>query len=893
MTDIETIKKFMELYRGRVDAWGTVDGACIKEPVTEENYRLHLEGKKSLGVYPLLDDGTINFFAIDLDEKDFRKAWAIHDRLGAMGLPVYVASSKSKGYHVYGFCQGALPAVDIRRLLSSVLNSLKIAAEIFPKQDTLNEMTPLGNYINIPGFGKSVRQFLNSSQKPVDIDIAVLLIKRIIKDDIDRALHTIDVLEGKIIPPIKATVIAASPKERGRSKKKTGKHPPCIDNIMRGVPEGERDVAAFALARHLLDQQYTIPEVVGLLISWDNANKPPLDDAKLLEQKAVSAAKGYAFGCASILQEPLLAQFCVGKDKCSWLIRGSKDKQGKPNFFYKARFPALVDLVESEGKVTYLVLDNDGKLTLSGEVTGETCFRPPRKECLPFALPAAGNVLEYAQTDTDAALYQDLIDYFKAAAELPTDKHYNLIAWWVPHTYLYERFRYSPMLAFVGLPERGKSRLGRAIAAVSYRGIETETLREANLFRWSQDLGATIFLDVRDIQKKAEREKSEDVLLKRYEQGGKVARVLYPERGPFEDTVYFDIYGPTVIATNETVHNILDSRCLPIMMPLSPKTDWRDLDNGQALRLKERLVAFRARHMAEPLPNYPKPALGRLGDILQPLGVVMRLVSPNDEGIFVSMTRALWIERLQAKSQSREARLVAVLDEVSAQGDRVSIESITELYNKGLPTNHLWSPEKMGREVRKLGFKGGERRHGGTRTLIVDHELLAQLKTQWGLESPDEDAEEGPKIPSLSSQLSPQSRTDACSDGDSLVTDANKPTPQPSPWGQSQRDGSDSSLLPLKSETLPADGEEPGMGASSLQMNQAQEMALPNSNKRTLWGIPIADGGNISDPVFQRHPVECDCYRYGVLRCAVPCVWAWPPGAKVGDKAPSLVGGSG
>ena len=57
---------------------------------------------------------------------------------------------------------------------------------------------------------------------------------------------------------------------------------------------------------------------------------------------------------------------------------------------------------------------------------------------------------------------------------------------------------------------------------------------------------------------------------------------------------------------------------------------------------------------------------------------------------------------------------------------------------------------------------------------------------------------------------------------------------------------------------------------------------------RTRWGVPIPEGWDPADQVFSRHPLECDCFRAGVLRCGVPCVWAWPTGAKIGDKAPPL-----
>jgi hypothetical protein len=70
-----------------------------------------------------------------------------------------------------------------------------------------------------------------------------------------------------------------------------------------------------------------------------------------------------------------------------------------------------------------------------------------------------------------------------------------------------------------------------------------------------------------------------------------------------------------------------------------------------------------------------------------------------------------------------------------------------------------------------------------------------------------------------------------------------------------------------------------------LQSDKDGFSAAGASPKTTPWGIPIADGCDPNDPVFRRHPAECDCYRHGTLHCGVPCVWAWPPEARPGDKA--------
>ena len=62
--------RFMRLFEGRKDTWGAEHGESVKQSVEQKNYFLHLIGKTSLGIYPLLDDGTCTFGAIDIDKDD-------------------------------------------------------------------------------------------------------------------------------------------------------------------------------------------------------------------------------------------------------------------------------------------------------------------------------------------------------------------------------------------------------------------------------------------------------------------------------------------------------------------------------------------------------------------------------------------------------------------------------------------------------------------------------------------------------------------------------------------------------------------------------------------------------------------------------------------------------
>lgn len=299
----EIAEAFQSLFRGRTDVWGGIEGIAHKEPVTPKHYERHLKGEISLGIYPLLDDGTCRWAAIDIDVKDFNKAKAVRDALFSGNIPTYIAASKSKGYHCYCFALEVFNASEIRSVLRYVLKELGIKAEIFPKQDKVTEVTPFGNYINLPCCGIT-RPFLTTDLKEVPIKIAIDKIKYVPQEAIERILRGIPKE-----PP---------PKEKP-ARKEFRKHPPCIEAILLGVSEPGRDEAAFALARYYLDQQYSPDDVLGLLKLWDTRNKPPLGDERLLEVKVRSAEKGYHFGCKSIVDNAMLSQYCVGEEECEWL----------------------------------------------------------------------------------------------------------------------------------------------------------------------------------------------------------------------------------------------------------------------------------------------------------------------------------------------------------------------------------------------------------------------------------------------------------------------------------------------------------------------------------------------------------------------------------------------
>jgi hypothetical protein len=129
-------------------------------PLTDEVIRLHLEGKKTVGVYPLRTDETCWFLAADFDKTTWREdALAFIGTCRQLGVPAYLERSRSgNGGHAWMFFERAVPAVLARSLGCAVLTQtmesrhhvgLDSYDRFFPNQDTMPK-GGFGNLIALP-----------------------------------------------------------------------------------------------------------------------------------------------------------------------------------------------------------------------------------------------------------------------------------------------------------------------------------------------------------------------------------------------------------------------------------------------------------------------------------------------------------------------------------------------------------------------------------------------------------------------------------------------------------------------------------------------------------------------------------------------------------------------
>jgi len=412
-------------------------------------------------------------------------------------------------------------------------------------------------------------------------------------------------------------------------------------------------------------------------------------------------------------------------------------KNGQKEVEYSAYFEGLVDIVDYEGKPAFLIKDKEELKIKASFIVGESEFLPPPKETMAWLLPNANEVLRYYSTDSDKQLYEDLLSYHKHMSELPSEEYYDLLVAWEFHTYLLESFQYSPYIYLFAVPERGKSRTGKAMIYVSYRGVHVQSLRDAFIMRLANDHKATLFFDVKDIWRMAQRNGTEDILLCRFERGINVYRVLYPEKGAFKDTKNYNVFGPTIISTNVAVDPILDTRAIQINMPESSKQFEQDVKPEDSLKYKERLVAFRARHLGQSLLYIPKCARDRLGDILRPIHQVIRLVNPDREIDFLNLVSKLDNERKIDRSMSLEAEILTVVLnlESSVQSGILSVEAITEKINLERNDRSKLISNSLGKRLTSMGFRR-IRTSDGHAAITYDINIINRLLDKYGINKP-------------------------------------------------------------------------------------------------------------------------------------------------------------
>ncbi len=297
--------KIWDLFDGLDRAYGTYQvtekdgekltgkGKTIQAPVTQDIWKLHLSGERSLGIIPIRDDNTIAFAAIDIDIYPLDHA-KLEDKIKDLGLPLMVGKTKSGGAHLWLFIKppGALAEMVRPRMAEWAAELGYSGVEIFPKQDEIHSKEDTGNWINMPYFGGNKDELryaiINGKRATLNKFLEAAFDISIFHNELDEIQpSTSDQLEGG---------------------------PPCLNTLIRtGFPAGSRNISLFNLGvftrkRWPDEWQDKLDEMNEELLD------PPLGLGEVAQIKRNLEKKTYFYKCSDApINGVCQRELCTGK----------------------------------------------------------------------------------------------------------------------------------------------------------------------------------------------------------------------------------------------------------------------------------------------------------------------------------------------------------------------------------------------------------------------------------------------------------------------------------------------------------------------------------------------------------------------------------------------------
>lgn len=238
-------------------------------PLSDAVIYNHLAGDHTVGVYPLLEDDSCYFLAVDFDEAEWRDdAQAFMQSCVELGVPAALEISRSgQGAHAWLFFAARVSARDARRLGTAIIShacartrQLRLTSydRLFPNQDTMPK-GGFGNLIALP-LQKGPREsgfsvFVDAELRPYPDQWAFLAsLRRMAAHDIEPTIlratggvHPLDVTfidDEDLATPWK--------RERSASTKLAGPMPRALTVILANLIYFEKAQLPQALANRLI-----------------------------------------------------------------------------------------------------------------------------------------------------------------------------------------------------------------------------------------------------------------------------------------------------------------------------------------------------------------------------------------------------------------------------------------------------------------------------------------------------------------------------------------------------------------------------------------------------------------------------------------------------------------
>jgi hypothetical protein len=305
----DLINNIFSLFINRIDSFAVQkeDGQYFSEKHTlkQEDILEHLNHQKTIAIYQLDQESKIKWVCFDIDSYGAKEKAQILYNFIEEKTPFKGATlneyTGGRGYHVWVFFNPKIPAFVGKAICSDVLKNIGFDCEIFPKQESLTQEILLGSSVRLP-LG------IHQKYKKISTLIQPSSLSDIVPAKVPNAL--INLLNNKKEASTNTDKIVTSIQVSNNDYKILRCQ--AIGEVLKGVKEGVRDEATFALARFYRELGLNSEETKVLLINWNEKNQPPLESNQLIKciNSAFKSGAKYAFGCNTFLDNNLLKSFC-------------------------------------------------------------------------------------------------------------------------------------------------------------------------------------------------------------------------------------------------------------------------------------------------------------------------------------------------------------------------------------------------------------------------------------------------------------------------------------------------------------------------------------------------------------------------------------------------------
>jgi len=176
-------------------------------------------------------------------------------------------------------------------------------------------------------------------------------------------------------------------------------------------------------------------------------------------------------------------------------------------------------------------------------------------------------------TVNPSEVYESVRQAWQRYIEFDNQDFYDLIALWSIGTYFFHLFNTYPYIYVGGLKRTGKTKILTVASFLCFNAIFTNNISTASLYRLTQSGRCTLLLD--ETEKLSSKERAEELrnlLLAGYKKGAPVYRTE-KKSGERLTPEAFNVYTPKIICNISGIEDVLEDRCIPIIMKRGKNRD--------------------------------------------------------------------------------------------------------------------------------------------------------------------------------------------------------------------------------------------------------------------------------------------------------------------------------